>query len=413
MTGAFKQIGFFTVALTLALVANLAYGQWANPTDRPPDGNISAPINVGLLQQEKTGNLKAAEFHSDRYCDANGDNCFDPTAISSGLNEVTYELIGGGGQGASEIGSPSAGTESSLSGSIVANSAGGAGGVKGLTESTPGEASFYGSGGSSSGSNAPSSSYGAGGGGRNTGGGGKAASVATGTVTLNPGDTVTITIGSGGVSSGFFGTWGTGGEGDGADGYARFESGGKVTEYTIPGTYTYTHGSPSGGGGDAVVVAGRCYAPSDNVQIDGKARNIIEEVACNPVTCEVRFISRVRNTNRDDIRTINQTSASGLAAISYWQHEDDNPPSYMQGTERLAGDAWGSSWNDHSERAYTWFLNDTRQTTSGAGIASRAGSGNVGYQEFPLVDGATASLTGWGSPYSTQISAEVLDCTPL
>jgi|GEM_PF-1784760 len=248
-----KHIGLLATALTIALAANFAYGQWADPTDAPPRENALAPLDVSGEYQNKQGDLGALRMRSNSYCDADGGNCFTPTGST-----------------------------------------------------------------------------------------------------------------------------------------------------TVAST-----------GGDVVVVAGRCYAPSDNVQIDGKARNIIEEVACNPVACEVRFISRVRNNNRNDVRTITQTSASGLAAISYWQHHDDNPPSYMRHTERFAGDSWGSSWNDRSERAYTYYLDDTMQTTSGAGIASRAGSNYVGYQEFPLVAGATASLVGWGSPYYTRISAEVLNCNPL
>jgi len=52
-----KQIGFLTVALTLALVANFAYGQWVNPSASPPNQNVAAPINTSTAAQNKNGAL--------------------------------------------------------------------------------------------------------------------------------------------------------------------------------------------------------------------------------------------------------------------------------------------------------------------------------------------------------------------
>ena len=53
----FKQVGVLTTALTLALVANFAYGQWADPVQAPTGGNIAAPINTGSTLQVKDGAL--------------------------------------------------------------------------------------------------------------------------------------------------------------------------------------------------------------------------------------------------------------------------------------------------------------------------------------------------------------------
>ena len=99
ITQTFKQIGFFTIALTLALVANFAYGQWANPTATPVGGNITAPINTSGQYQEKYGNiglgqLRAADrVRSDLYCDYNpGTTCFTS-------QEVRNVVDGGGGGG--------------------------------------------------------------------------------------------------------------------------------------------------------------------------------------------------------------------------------------------------------------------------------------------------------------------------
>jgi len=55
-----KQIGFLTIALTLALVANFAYGQWANPTADPTGGNVAVPINVSGSNQTKSGGIAAS-----------------------------------------------------------------------------------------------------------------------------------------------------------------------------------------------------------------------------------------------------------------------------------------------------------------------------------------------------------------
>jgi len=79
-----KQIGVLTIALTLAFVANFAYGQWADPTTAPTGGNVAAPLNVGSTLQHKQGQLLANEFHSDRYCNAAGTDCVSPAALAAG-----------------------------------------------------------------------------------------------------------------------------------------------------------------------------------------------------------------------------------------------------------------------------------------------------------------------------------------
>jgi len=76
-----KQIGFFTIALTFALLANFAYGQWANPTATPPGANATAPINISSTYQIKSGDIGAFDLlagnrmRSDQYCDLAGNNC--------------------------------------------------------------------------------------------------------------------------------------------------------------------------------------------------------------------------------------------------------------------------------------------------------------------------------------------------
>jgi len=203
---------------------------------------------------------------------------------------VTYEIIGAGGGGGGGLttntnfaSAGSAGGDSTITytaaggSSTVITSNGGAGGAAAAqTGWGQGENSYYGSGGAggansdsnnqTSGSSPSSSAYGAGGGGggtntfsdRDGGVGGKAGGTdgssytvtawnssstltryvgmpSTGTALVVPGQTISITIGTGGA----------GGLGDqngakGANGYCKITFNGVDTEYTSPGTYTYT-----------------------------------------------------------------------------------------------------------------------------------------------------------------------------
>lgn len=173
---------------------------------------------------------------------------------------VTYEVIGGGGSGGGgrdTISTSQAGTASSITGSgfSTVSSAGGAGGVdRSLFSSTSGQSSFYGPGGAAgatsdsgnqtAGGDAPATSYGAGGGGGggfpfssyNAGGGGFTASRVASSQNLLPGTSLTVTVGAKGVYPSTVGTEG----GDGANGYVKITVNGVSTEYTTPGTYTYT-----------------------------------------------------------------------------------------------------------------------------------------------------------------------------
>jgi len=86
-----KQVGLVTIALTLALAANFAYGQWTNPTQAPTGGNVATPINTATGYQTKAGNigafdmLAANKMRSDQYCNLAGTVCAS-----------IEEMIGGG-----------------------------------------------------------------------------------------------------------------------------------------------------------------------------------------------------------------------------------------------------------------------------------------------------------------------------
>ena len=104
LLGTIKQVGLVTVALTLALAANFAYGQWVNPTAAPTGGNVAAPINTSGVYQEKYGNIglgqliAADKVRSFQYCDLTGLVCLSEADIQSLKN-----LIAGGGGSAPDL----------------------------------------------------------------------------------------------------------------------------------------------------------------------------------------------------------------------------------------------------------------------------------------------------------------------
>jgi hypothetical protein len=94
LTKSLKDIGFLTIALTLALAANFAYGQWQDPPNSPPNDNLEAPVNVGSVNQFKSGSLGALKLYSSesratskmwspQYCDQNGSNCFTNEQVAN------------------------------------------------------------------------------------------------------------------------------------------------------------------------------------------------------------------------------------------------------------------------------------------------------------------------------------------
>jgi len=78
------------VAVLLLMGYNFMVAQtWTAPTAIPPNNNVLPPINTGSSTQEKSGNLSVnilatfTETRSNRYCDAFGNNCFQPVTITS------------------------------------------------------------------------------------------------------------------------------------------------------------------------------------------------------------------------------------------------------------------------------------------------------------------------------------------
>ena len=111
-----QNIGFLTIALTLALAANFAYGQWANPPANPPAQNVAAPINVSSSNQIKLGDITAwnqkagNEMWSNRYCDSSGKNCLAPANVQAALPSCSTGQILVSENGSLVCGAPPAST---------------------------------------------------------------------------------------------------------------------------------------------------------------------------------------------------------------------------------------------------------------------------------------------------------------
>jgi hypothetical protein len=93
-----NYISLVTLVLCMSLLTgyNFMSAQWTPASGTPPANNTSAPLNVGADTQVKSGNLMAnimaaaTSTWSPQYCDATGNNCWDPTTGTPG---------GGGGIG--------------------------------------------------------------------------------------------------------------------------------------------------------------------------------------------------------------------------------------------------------------------------------------------------------------------------
>jgi len=75
---------------------------WQTPDNNPPTGNTPAPINVGPnvnnVGQIKDGDIGAARFGSDLYCDASFQECYPPGAGGISMGGLSYIDWHGRGQ---------------------------------------------------------------------------------------------------------------------------------------------------------------------------------------------------------------------------------------------------------------------------------------------------------------------------
>jgi hypothetical protein len=88
------------VGVTLLLGYNYIAANWTGPGGTPPANNAAVPINVSSTTQTKLGNFVANimagsdHMRSPRYCDANGNNCWDPTTGLPGAGVGTVTVGG-------------------------------------------------------------------------------------------------------------------------------------------------------------------------------------------------------------------------------------------------------------------------------------------------------------------------------
>jgi uncharacterized protein (TIGR02145 family) len=57
MKSTFKKISFILSVVLMSLAVSYALGAWQEPSSSPPDGNVSAPINISSTAQTKKGGL--------------------------------------------------------------------------------------------------------------------------------------------------------------------------------------------------------------------------------------------------------------------------------------------------------------------------------------------------------------------
>lgn len=80
-----RQFVVAVFALGAVLLFASASSAWTAPTGNPPSSNVAAPVNVGSVQQVKSGGLGVTSLVADRLC--LGTNCITswPSSSSAGL----------------------------------------------------------------------------------------------------------------------------------------------------------------------------------------------------------------------------------------------------------------------------------------------------------------------------------------
>jgi len=59
-----KSLAFLISVFVLTLISGyFIFAAWTEPASPPPDGNVSAPINIGTTPQAKAGRISATEFY--------------------------------------------------------------------------------------------------------------------------------------------------------------------------------------------------------------------------------------------------------------------------------------------------------------------------------------------------------------
>lgn len=91
----FAKVGIAAMALTLALGFNYLYA-WTAPTQNPPLGNVSAPLNVSAIDQVKDGGLSAYAFYSPGYIQTDSGICMGEACVEAWPASGTFYVATGG-----------------------------------------------------------------------------------------------------------------------------------------------------------------------------------------------------------------------------------------------------------------------------------------------------------------------------
>ena len=91
----FKQIAFILSVVILSFLVGYAISQaWTEPTEAPPDGNVSAPVNIGSTAQTKQGALQVtADFTANRLLDTS-DNSYYIDPANTGYSALFAGNVG-------------------------------------------------------------------------------------------------------------------------------------------------------------------------------------------------------------------------------------------------------------------------------------------------------------------------------
>ncbi len=85
-----KRTIFVLIIATVLFIGASYLSAWTAPVGTPPNNNVAAPINTSSAYQYKQGDLGALRMRAGRYCDANGNNCWDPAAgVPGGGSTIT------------------------------------------------------------------------------------------------------------------------------------------------------------------------------------------------------------------------------------------------------------------------------------------------------------------------------------
>jgi len=99
MKSKFKKISFIISIVLMSLAVSYTLGAWQEPTSSPPEGNVSAPINISSTAQTKSGGLTLqGDFTAPIFYDADDSSYYVNPAgesvvgsINIGANYVKVE----------------------------------------------------------------------------------------------------------------------------------------------------------------------------------------------------------------------------------------------------------------------------------------------------------------------------------